>query len=124
MPRRKDRRQFIAVHDEITDQPKIEVLSDAAFRHLIRLWGRSHKDNMDGHVTEKLARSKGVKVFRELTTPAWPGAEPLLEPTETPGIWYCHDYLNHQWSSEERARMAEKNQANGARGGRPPKPVS
>lgn len=120
MARQKDRRAFIAVHDEVVDHPKVEGLSDAAFRHLMRLWGRSHKDNMDGYVTDALARSKGPKVLKELTTPAYPGAEPLLEP-KGEGLWYCHDYLEHQWSAAEREEMAERSRENGRKGGRPRK---
>jgi hypothetical protein len=120
MARRKDTRAFIAVHDDIVNHPKIEALSDAAFRHLIRLWGHCNKFRTDGYVSEAKAKEKGPKVFKELTTPAYPGAAPLVIPTSD-GRWECRDYLKHNWSAEEIEEQAAKNRANGAKGGRPPK---
>jgi len=118
--RRKDPRPFIAVHDDIVNHPKIEALSDPAFRHLIRLWGYANKFKTDGIITELKAKEKGLKVFKELTTAAWPGAEPLLKPLGD-GRWECHDYLSHNPSAQEIAERHEKNRANGAKGGRPRK---
>lgn len=120
MARRKDQRPFIAVHDDIHNHPKFVGLTDAAFRHMHRLWCDSHRFKTDGIVTDAQAKAKGAKVFKELTTPAYPGAEPLLEPREG-GTWYCHDYTEHQWTAAELEDMAEKNRTNGAKGGRPPK---
>jgi hypothetical protein len=119
--RRKDPRAFIAIHDDIVNHPKIEPLSDAAFRHLIRLWGYCNKFRTDGIVSEAKVREKGARVFRELTSPAYPGAEPLVIPADG-GYWECRDYLKHQWSAEEIQEQAERNRINGSKGGRPPKP--
>ncbi|WP_144627593.1 hypothetical protein [Arthrobacter woluwensis] len=109
MARRKDPRPFIAVHDDIVNHPKIEALSDPAFRHLIRLWGYANKFKTDGIITELKAKEKGLKVFKELTTAAWPGAEPLLKPLGD-GRWECHDYLRHNRSAAELQELAEANE--------------
>jgi hypothetical protein len=120
MARRKDPRPFIAVHDDIDGHPKIEPLSDAAFRHLVRLWGWCHRFGTDGIVPETRLKAKGPKIFKELTTPAYPGANPLAIPA-TEGMWEMRDYLKHQWSQAEIDEQAARNKANGARGGRPRK---
>lgn len=113
MARKKDGRSYITVHDAILDHPKVEALSDAAFRHLIGLWGYCNRMRTDGMVSAARAKERGPKVFRELT------AE-LLE-LQPDGRFYCHDYLNHQWSKEEIETRAKVKQENGAKGGRPPK---
>lgn len=118
--RRKDPRPFIAVHDDIVNHPKIEALSDKAFRHLIRLWGHSNKFGTDGVLSEAKVKEQGARVFKELTSPAWPGAEPLIQQQQD-GWWVCHDYLNHNPSAAELEAIREKNRANGAKGGRPRK---
>lgn len=122
MARRKDPRPFIAVHDDIPNHPKFAGLSDTAFRHIIRLWCDTHRFKMDGIVTEAQAKAMGPKVFKELSTPAYPDAKPLLEPRED-GTWYCHDYTSHQWTASEIEGMTQRNRANGAKGGRPRKPT-
>ena len=120
MARRKDPRPFIALHDDVHNGPKFAGLSDAAFRLIVSLWCDTHRFKLDGVVTEAQAKARGPKVFRELTTPAYPGAAPLLEPGGD-GLWYCHDYTEHQWTAAELDDMAERNRANGAKGGRPRK---
>lgn len=121
MTGRKDPRSFIAVHDDIVNHPKVEALSDAAFRHLIRLWGHCNKFRTDGIVSDAKVREKGPKVFRELTTAPYPDSDPLVIPTGE-GRWECRDYLKHQWSAQEIEERAAKNRENGAKGGRPRKP--
>lgn len=120
MTRKKDGRSYITVHDAIDDHPKIEVLSDAAFRHLIRLWGHSNRMRTDGLFTAERVKAKGPKVFKELTTELVPGRGPLFE-LQPDGRYYAHDYLNHQWSREEIEERSRVKKENGARGGRPPK---
>ena len=110
MARRKDQRPFIAVHDDIVNHPKMEPLSDKAFRHIIRLWGYSNKFKTDGIVTDAKAREKGDKVLAELSSPAWPGANPLLKKLDD-GRWECHDYLKHNRSAAELQELAEAKEA-------------
>ena len=118
MARKKDGRSYITVHDGILDNPKIEPISDAAFRHLIGLWGYCNRLRTDGMVYADRAKAKGPKVLRELTTEYLPGRGPLLE-LQPDGRYYCHDYLNHQWSKDEIEKRAQIKRDNGAKGGRP-----
>jgi hypothetical protein len=120
MTRKKDGRSYITVHDDITNHPKIELLSDTTFRHLIGLWGYCNKLRTDGMIPEQRAKAAGPKAFRELTTELVPDAGPLLE-LQPDGRYYCHDYLSHQWSKQEIEDRAAIKKANGSKGGRPPK---
>lgn len=118
MVRRKDKRSFITVHDDMMNHPKIKRLSDPTKVHLVRLWGYCNKFRTDGRVTAVDAKEQGPKVFKELTA----GAAPFLEPIEDPEYdFYCHDYLEHQWSKQEIEDQAAANRTNGAKGGRPRK---
>lgn len=113
MTRRKDPRSFITVHDDIMNHPKIKRLSDPAKVHLLRLWGYCNKFRTDGRVTTTDAKEQGPKVFKELTT----GATPFLETIEDPEYdFYCHDYLNHQWSKKEIEDEAADKKKSGALG--------
>ena len=116
MTRKRDGRTFISVHDEMMDHPKIEALSDTAKVHLVRLWGYCNRHRTDGIVSAGKAKDKGAAVFKQLTS----GPEPMLIQLDD-GTYYCHDYLKHQWSKAEIEAQAEKNRANGAKGGRPRK---
>jgi hypothetical protein len=64
------------------------------------------------------AKAKGPKVLKELTTEYVPGRGALLE-LQPDGRYYCHDYLNHQWSKDEIERRAKVKRDNGSKGGRP-----
>ena len=107
-----DTRTYIKLHDGMPDHPKIEPLSDRAFRALIELWCWCSRHLTDGHVTKAVWEKRtSPKVRRELMA----GEHPLVETTET-GI-FMHDYLDHQRSKAEVDSLRAARQAAGKRGG-------
>lgn len=105
---------YIKVHDALADHPKIAALhDDSAGFLLVALWGYCHRMDTDGRVPKAVAH--------RLTTSASPArcrklvAHALLEDAGTDYV--CHDYLDHQQSSEERASARERNRSNGQAGG-------
>lgn len=110
--KRFDNRAYITVHDGMPENPKIEPLSDAAFRLLIELWTYSNRNTTDGKVTAVRTKSRGPKARKELVNGG------LLEELDD-GRYYCHDYLKHQKSKAEIEEASRRAKENGAKGGRP-----
>lgn len=105
-----DDRTYIRVHDGLTDHPKVEPLSDAAFRLLMTTWCWCSRQRTDGHVRADVWAKRGTpKARREL---AAAGLVELLED----GNYYMHDYDEHQRSSAEIAEYAERKRRAGAKG--------
>jgi hypothetical protein len=106
---------FIKVNDHMDEHPKIEGLSDKAFRSLFRVWFWCSRTRSDGIVTPAAwkARAPG-KIGRELIEAG------LAHPREDGGV-EMHDYLKHQRSREHIEALSAKRSAAGQRGGRPPK---
>lgn len=108
-----DDRTYIKLHDGMYDHPKIEPLSDAAFRLLVSTWCWCSKHLTDGHVPAAIwARRGAPRVRRELV------AAGLVE--ETADGVQMHDYLEHQRSAAEvedrrEARTASAVKANHVR---------
>jgi hypothetical protein len=101
-----DDRTYIKVHDGMYDHPKIEGLSDGAFRLLVGLWCWCSQHLTDGHVpAASWARRGTPKQRRELVTAG------LAE--ETLGGVLMHDYLEHQRSA---AQVEEIKQVRAAAG--------
>lgn len=108
MPR--DTRPFITVHDGMPDHPKIEGLSDAAFRLLVTTWCWCNRNRTDGMVKEASWSKRGTpKARRELI------AAGLAAEVED-GV-QMHDYLEHQRSAAEIDELAEKRREAGRKGG-------
>jgi hypothetical protein len=101
-----DDRTYIKVHDGMPDHPKVEPLSDAAFRLLVTVWCWCSRHLTDGHVPEAIWTKRGTaKSRRELI------AAGLAAPAED-GV-QMHDYLEHQRSA---ATVAERKEAKSAAG--------
>lgn len=109
MPR--DPRTYINVHDGMPDHPKIEGLSDAAFRLLVTSWCWSSRQLTDGRIPATSWAKRGTaKARRELVDAG-------LAEVGDDGAVQMHDYLEHQRSAEEVAALREKRRAAGRRGG-------
>lgn len=108
-----DLRTFIRVHDGMPDHPKIEALSDAAFRLLVETWCWCSKNRTDGRVPAASWKKRGTaRARKELIDVG------LAHHGETAGDVEMHDYLKHQRSAAEIDELTRKRQEAGQRGGK------
>lgn len=109
-----DQRTYITVHDGMPEHPKIEVLSDRAFRVLIDLWCWSSRNLSDGFIpSHTWKRRVTSKTEREILHGV---AGPLAEAVE--GGYQMHDYLEHQRSKAQVEALRAKRAEAGAKGGK------
>lgn len=88
-------RPFIRVHENMPEHPKVEPLSDKAFRLLIETWCWSKRAKTDGHVAAAVWKKRGTpKTRAELTTAG------LVDDDLTGGV-IVHDYDDWQMTSDE-----------------------
>lgn len=94
-----DERPFIRVHDGMPDHPKVDVLSDKAFRLLVSSWCWCNRQRTDGRIPAARWKKQATpKARRELI------AAGLAE--ELPaGDVQMHDYLDWQRSATEIAEL-------------------
>lgn len=93
-----DTRTYIRVHDGMTDHPKIEGLSDRAFRLLIETWCWCSRHLTDGSMPRHLWDRRGTKKTRhELITAG------LISMANDRVV--AHDYLEHQRSAVQVAEV-------------------
>lgn len=105
----KDERTYIRVHDGMPDHPKVEALSDKAFRLLVATWCWCSRHLTDGRVPLAVWRKRGTpKARRELVDAG------LVELHDDHVM--MHDYLDHQRSAEEVAERKEAKRRAGALG--------
>ena len=108
--RSKDQRLFFKLHNGMPEHPKVIGLSDEAFRALVTLWCWSHRNQTDGKVAPAVAvRVAGATAVAELL------ASGMLEDVD--GVYYLHDYLEHQESKAEIEASRETKRRSGAQGG-------
>lgn len=92
---------WIALHDGMPDHPKIEDLSDRAFRALVTLWCWCGRHLTDGQVTATVWRKKTTPaVRRELL------AARLVDPHDDGSI-EIHDFLDWQRSAADVEQVTE-----------------
>lgn len=104
-----DDRTYIRVHDGLDEHPKVEPLSDGAFRLLLRCWFYCSRNRTDGRIADAIWRKRGTpKARRELLEAG------LAEQRD--GHIEMHDYLEHQRSAEEIRLLQEVRGDNGAFG--------
>lgn len=105
-----DTRTYIRMHDGMPEHPKIEPLSDAAFRLLVTTWCWCSRQTTDGRISKKLWRKRGTAMRRKELQ----DAGLIVEQDE----WVLvHDYLEHQRSSEEIQALKEHRARAGKLGG-------
>lgn len=107
----KDNRLYIKVHHGMPEHPKVEGLSDAAFRLLVTTWCWCDRLNTDGAVLAASWRKRGTARARKELLDA--GLAEI-----TPQGVQMHDYLEHQRSAAEKAALSEERRKAGAKGGR------
>jgi hypothetical protein len=95
-----DDRTYIRVHDGMDEHPKIEPLSDGAFRLLMRSWFYCSRNRTDGRMPDAIWKKRGTpRTRRELIDAG------LAEQCD--GFVEMHDYLEHQRSAEEIRLLKE-----------------
>ena len=97
--------EYIRVDVLLPDHPKIEELSDKAFRALITLWCYCGLHRNDGIVTARKWKTVPVKVRDELVEHG------LAEPIDIGGGCVMHDFVGpdgHQRSRQEIDELAER----------------
>lgn len=111
-----DKRTYIRVHDGMDEHPKIEPLSDKAFRVLMSTWFWCSRNRTDGRVSAASWAKRGTpKVRRELEAELvhrHGHSCPTCQAVPA-GYVQVHDYLEHQRSAEEIAAAAEKKATGG-----------
>ncbi|WP_103348968.1 hypothetical protein [Amycolatopsis sp. CA-128772] len=108
----EDPRPYIRVHIGMPDHPKVEVLSDRAYRVITALWCWCADKRTDGVVRRPNWRKRGLtqRIRDELVSAA------LLEVVDADTI-QVHDYLDWQQSAEQIAdAIAQKRSAGGLGG--------
>lgn len=94
MPTREEI-MWIMVHNEMPEHPKIDPLSDAAFRLLVWWWCYCSRHNTDGKIAAAIWTKRGTKRTRDELVGA--GLVDLL----VDGDVEVHDYLDIQRSTAE-----------------------
>lgn len=103
---------------DYADHPKIERLSDPAFRAHVSMILYARKYLTDGVIPERYAKRFGTEVLSELQTND--EATPSLARNDA-GEYLLHGFLDLQDSKEKVAERRQVNAENGKKGGRPRK---
>jgi hypothetical protein len=108
----RDTRTYITIHDGMPENPKVECLSDKAFRVWITLLCYSSRNLTDGHIKDLAWRKRvSPRIRAELID----NGNVILH-DQGDGV-FMHDYLKHQRSALEVAAMREKRRSAGSKGG-------
>lgn len=108
---KKVTRYYIRVHENMPEHPKVEGLSDKAFRLLMETWCWSKRTRSDGHIKAASWVKRGtVKARAELI------AAGLFDDDLTGGA-IIHDWDDWQQTNEEIEIISEVKSAAGSRGG-------
>lgn len=108
----KDSRTYVRIHDGMPDHPKVDGLSDAAFRLLVTVWCWCSRHLTDGHVPAATWQKRGKEKVRDELIAAG------LVDLRDDGSVYMHDYTDHQRTAEEVSRIREARREAGSKGGK------
>lgn len=93
---------FIRVHENMPEHPKVEPLTDKAFRLLVETWCWSKRAKTNGHVEAKVWRRRGTaKTRAEL-------AESGLVDDDLAGGVIVHDFDDWQMTTDEIEEQQER----------------
>ncbi|MEG8178173.1 hypothetical protein GZH49_06435 [Nocardia terpenica] len=114
MTRALDPREFVRVHSGMPEHPKVEPLSDKAFRTLVEAWCLCRRTGNDGRIPLTVWTKRwAAKARNELVGAGLVGLRD--------GAAVMHDWLEHQPSAGEldarRAVRAEAGRKGGQRSG-------
>lgn len=116
MPR--DKRLFMTFPNDFWQHPKIEPLTDRAFRVFVEMNGYSRMQDLDGRIPVSLARKKWKPQAIDELLNTHPTRPVLLQHGDD---YVLRDYAQHQETRAEREARVARNTENGRRGGRPRK---
>ena len=105
--------EWIRIDVLIMEHPKVDGLSDKAFRELIALWCYCARQRSDGIVAGPRWKRVAPKIRRELADAVL--AEPVIDGDDSAGVT-MHGYLEHQRSREEIDELAVKRAEAGRKG--------
>lgn len=105
-----DERPFIRVHDGMPDHPKVDGLSDKAFRLMVESWCWCNRHRTDGRVPASRWKKQHTKKARQELIDAR-----LAEELPT-GDVQIHDYLDWQRSASEIADLRTAKSVGGTYG--------
>jgi hypothetical protein len=97
----RDAVTWIKVDVDAVDHPKIDALSDSAFRWLHRAWSYAGRLETDGHLPPAWVKRVPPRIRRELD------AGNLWHENGVPGGRVIHDWLEMQPSSAQRKAERE-----------------
>lgn len=97
--------EFIRVDVLLMEHPKIEGLSDKAFRHLLDLWCYCGRNRNDGIVTGRRWKTVPPKVRDELV------ARGLADPIDTVGGCVMHDFTGTDGHQRTRKEIEDASEA-------------
>lgn len=107
-----DPREFIRVHSGMPEHPKVEPLSDKAFRCLIEAWCLCRRARNDGRIPKQVWTKRWpAKARREVV------AAGLAHIDADTGDALMHDWLDHQPSVAEMDRKRNARAEAGRKGG-------
>lgn len=111
MPR--DKRLYMTFPIDFTDHPKVEQLSDNAFRTFVAMNGYSRQQRLDGRIPAAVAtkRWKGKSLAELVQSDT---RKPLVMLDE--GAYVIRDYAEHQFTTQDEADLHEKRSAAGSAG--------
>lgn len=106
-----DKRPYITVANELFRHPKFVRLTDKAKVHLMSLWAYCNEYTTNGLVHESILNSSGAATGKLLIENQW------VERTTEQGMFYMHDYLDHQKSKERIEEEKSRKKTAGSMGG-------
>jgi len=100
---------------DFDEHPKVEPLSDAAFRTFVAMNGYSRRQKLDGRIPAVVARKRWkVRALTELLD-SHPERPLLLLDGNT---YVLREYAEHQFTTQDEADLHEKRSKAGALGGK------
>lgn len=113
MPR--DQRLYMTFPIDFDEHPKVEGLSDAAFRAFVSMNGYSRRHDLDGRIPAATARRRWkVRALNELVASHAERPLVFLDGDD----YVIRDYAEHQLTSSDIEQLREKRAAAGRKGGK------
>jgi hypothetical protein len=107
---KKDDRLFIRVHENMPEHPKVEPLSDKAFRLIVETWCWCSRNRTDGHVRAAVWVKRGTPKARAELIAAGLAEDDLM------GGVIVHDYDEWQRTAAEIGAFQEHRRDAGTEG--------